>query len=213
LKAVVKTKQPEVKQGKGQPMMKTRRPVLTGRHSPYICAIGCSTGGPKALIRLLKSLPQSFNKAILVAQHMEEAFTKGMADWIIEETPFEAVEAMNGDSILPGTIYIAKGSYHMEVSADHKIHLSGEKRGKTFIPSVDILFESVAKVYGSRATGVLLTGMGDDGAKGLLAMKNAMSVTIAQDEATSVIWGMPGEAVKLGAVTKVLSIDHIGIYL
>jgi two-component system chemotaxis response regulator CheB len=149
---------------------------------------------------------------IIIVQHMPEKFTASFANRLNNICDLTVKEAVQNDSIVPGTALIAPGNYHTVVKRSGARYFVEIKDGPPVFhqrPSVEVMFNSVAKYAGANAVGVLLTGMGADGAAGLLAMKQAGARTIAQDEKTSVVWGMPGEAVKLGAAEMVLPLDKI----
>ena len=190
---------------------KTRRKVTTFRCTDQLIAIGSSTGGTEAVREILEDLPTAC-PAIVVAQHIPPGFAESFAERLDRECPMRVHSASDGQLIQPGNVYIAPGEQHLEVRSDGarwrcKVH-DGERVNR-HRPSVDVLFHSVAKNVATNAIGVMLTGMGNDGAQGMLAMKQAGAPTIAQDEATSVVWGMPGSAVKAGAVDKVLPLHEI----
>ncbi len=172
-------------------------------------AIGASTGGPPALQMLLQKLPENIDFGVLIVQHMPKGFTGPLAERLNRLCPIKAKEAEDGDRVEPGLALIAPSGLHMGVSNPAKIKLSVEPLSLSHRPSVDVLFESVARAYGPRSIGVLLTGMGADGAKGLSAIKQAGGLTIAQDEATSTIFGMPKAAISSGAARKVLPVTEI----
>jgi len=184
--------------------------------SDKIIAIGASTGGTRAIHRLLAVMPSNVN-GILVVQHMPARFTKTFSQNLDASCPLEVNEARNEDRISRGTVLLAPGGLHMELVSDHKgyfVRLRDSEPVKYQRPSVDVLFNSVAKVAGSNAIGVLLTGMGNDGSNGLLAMRQAGAFTIVQDEATSVVFGMPGAAIEIGAAKVVAPLGDIsGIVL
>jgi len=174
-----------------------------------IVAIGASTGGPPVLQTILKGLPKDFPVPILIVQHMAQGFTQGLAEWLAQSTGFSVHIAVDGEYLLPGHAYIAPGGFHMKVEIGNQITLSKDKPEDGLRPSVSYLFRSVASAFGKNAVGILLTGMGKDGAEGLKLIKEKGAVTIAQDKESSVIFGMPGEAVKLNGATYVLSPDKI----
>lgn len=176
-----------------------------------IIAIGSSTGGTEAVKDILETLPPN-TPPIVITQHMPERFTKTWADRLNGLCRISVKEAQDGDSVLPGHALVAPGNYHMTLvrsGARYTVHINQEPPVNRHRPSVDVMFESVARYAGANAVGVILTGMGGDGAKGLLAMKQAGASTIAQDEASCVVFGMPKEAIKLGAADRVLPLGDI----
>ena len=186
-----------------------RRVMFQGTHK--IVAIGASTGGTEALRELLCALPPDA-PGIVVVQHMPEKFTRAFADRLNSLSRIRISEAQDGDRVLPGHALIAPGNYHMELlrsGADYRVQIFTSEPVNRHRPSVDVLFHSCARAAGPNAIGVILTGMGDDGARGLLAMRSAGSTTVAQDEATCVVFGMPREAIALGAAAFVDPLPHI----
>jgi two-component system chemotaxis response regulator CheB len=187
-----------------------------GYHIPLktthkVIAIGASTGGTIAIEKLLIEMPLNI-PGILVVQHMPEYFTASFASRLDTICKIEVREAKDGDTAVSGLALIAPGGRHMLLErsgAFYQVRIKGGPMVHHQRPSVDVLFHSVAKQAGANAMGVLLTGMGSDGAEGLLAMRQSKAYTIAQDEASSVVYGMPGEAVKLGAACDVLPLDEI----
>ena len=176
-----------------------------------IIAIGSSTGGTEALKDILEVLPSN-TPPIIMTQHMPEKFTKTFADRLNQLCKISVKEAEDGDSVLPGHALLAPGSYHMTLvrsGARYSVRINQDPPVNRHRPSVDVMFDSVASVAGANSIGIILTGMGNDGAKGLLAMKQAGAHTIAQDEASCVVFGMPKEAIKLGAADKVLALHDI----
>ena len=176
-----------------------------------IQAVGASTGGCEAMSEVFQALPADA-PGIVAVIHMPAGFTKSFAARLDKECAVSVSEARDGDRILPGHILIAPGNYHMKVlrqGAVASVRIVQEDPVNLHRPSVDVLFSSCAKSMGGNATGVILTGMGADGAKGLLEMKRAGAPTIAQNEATCVVFGMPKEAIALGAADKVLALDDI----
>lgn len=176
-----------------------------------LIAIGASTGGTRALEAVLTDLPANL-PGIVIVQHMPPVFTKSFAERLNTICALNVKEAEENDLIKPGQVLIAPGNYHMLVEKSGAKYYTRIKQGPPVHhqrPSVDVMFNSVAKAAGLNAMGVILTGMGADGAKGLLTMKQQGSYTIAQDEATSVVYGMPKEAKNIGAVTDVLPLQKI----
>jgi two-component system chemotaxis response regulator CheB len=178
-----------------------------------VVAIGASTGGPMALQTILSRLPKDFSVPVLIIQHMAKGFIQGFVEWLAQSSGIPVRVAAEGESLLPGHAYVAPDDFQMKVVVGHRIALSKSEVENGLCPSVSDLFRSVANVYGRHAIGVLLTGMGKDGAKELRLMKDKEAITIVQDEYSSVVYGMPGEAIKLDAATYVLSPDKIAAVL
>lgn len=181
------------------------------RTTQKVIAVGASTGGTEALREFLEPLPAD-SAGIVIVQHMPEKFTRSFAERLDSLCRIRVKEAEDGDRVIPGHALIAPGNYHMEVFRN-----GAEYRVRTFVsdpvnrhrPSVDVLFHSCAQHLGANAIGVILTGMGADGARGLLEMHQAGARTIAQDEASCVVFGMPREAIALGAADEVTALDNI----
>jgi len=176
-----------------------------------IIALGASTGGTEALREIIEALPPNA-PPVVVVQHMPEGFTTAFAKRLDSLSRVEVREAVNGDILAPGRVLIAPGSHHLLVRRGGKkyfVELSAGALVSRHRPSVDVLFRSVAQAAGAHGVGVILTGMGDDGAQGLSEMRAAGAATIAQDEATSIIFGMPKEAIARGAVESVLGLHQI----
>jgi two-component system chemotaxis response regulator CheB len=176
-----------------------------------IIAIGASTGGTVAIERLLLQMPSNA-PGIVIVQHMPAQFTTSFAERLDRVCDIDVSEAKTGDGIISGRALIAPGNFHMIVRRSGARYYVEIKDGPQVFhqrPSVEVMFDSVARYVGANAVGIILTGMGADGASGLLAMRQAGAHTIAQDEATSVVWGMPGEAVKLGAAEKILPLSAV----
>lgn len=178
-----------------------------GRGRVPIVAMAASTGGPPALAKVLSGLG-GLRAAVLVVQHLHPDFIDGFVSWMARVSPLPVQLASDGNPLQRGGVYIAPGGTHLRADIEGRVSLDAEPR-TLHRPSADELFTSVAAAQGPRAVGVLLTGMGDDGAKGLLAMRAAGATTIAQDEKTSAVFGMPRSAVALGAASKVLPLDDI----
>ena len=197
------------------PQKKTiNRPVATAmtETTHKVIAVGASTGGVQALTRVFQSLPAA-TPGILVVQHMPPRFTSLFAQRMNNSCAMQVKEAEDGDSLMYGRILIAPGGKHMTLirsGAAYSVRLNEDPPVCHQRPSVDVLFSSVAKYAGSNAVGVILTGMGEDGAAGLLAMKEAGARTLAQDRDTCVVFGMPKEAIERGAVDKVCPLDRVG---
>ena len=186
------------------------RPAASPRGSGRadLVAIGASLGGPRALATLLRGLPPAFPAPIVVVQHIADGFTEGLAAWLSTETRLDVHEGREGEPLAPGRVVLAPTGRHLVVG-EGVVRLSDAPPVDTFRPSVTPLFLSAARAYGPRVCGVMLTGMGRDGAEGLKAIRDAGGPTIAQDEATSTVFGMPRAAIELGAVERVLPLEEI----
>jgi len=178
-----------------------------------VVAIGVSTGGPPILKNIFSKLAESVNVPILVVQHITPGFINGLIDWLRQETKIPIHIASNGQSILPGHIYFAPDDYHMEIMYNAKIVLNKQEKINALRPTVSHLFNSVANAYGKNSIGILLSGMGKDGVEELKFLKEKGAVTIAQDKESSVVYGMPGEAVKINAATYILSPEKIAEFI
>ncbi|MGK2858634.1 MAG: chemotaxis-specific protein-glutamate methyltransferase CheB [Thermoanaerobaculia bacterium] len=177
--------------------------------SADIVAIGGSTGAPPVVLKILSGLSPSFPVPILVVQHIATGFTPGFAEWLASASGMPVHVARDGELPLPGHVYVAPDDRHLRVGPEGRLETSFGEEVNGLRPSVGILFRSVAERFGRRAIGVLLTGMGRDGAEELKLMADRGALTIAQDEASSVVFGMPGEAVRLGAARFVFPPDRI----
>ncbi len=189
-----------------------RVPEVTGGQAPVslqAVAVGASTGGPVVIQNILSGLNENFPAPVLIVQHMTPGFIGGFAQWLALSCRLPVHVAAHGDRILPGHVYVAPDGFQMLLETGGWLKLSGDPAENGLRPSVSSLFRSVARSCGKNAAGVLLTGMGRDGADELLMMKELGAVTIAQDEASSVIYGMPAEAVRIGAATHTLPPDRI----
>ena len=175
-----------------------------------IVGIGASTGGPQALAQVLSHLPSNFPAAILVAQHVDEHFAPGLAKWLQHHSPLPIRIAHDGEPITPGGVWIAGSKDHLVYNEGGFVSYTPHPRATAYRPSVDALFNSLAAPHRAMRIGVLLTGMGRDGAEGMLALNHGGALTIAQDAASCVVYGMPKAAVELKAATEVLPLDQIG---
>jgi len=179
----------------------------------HIVAIGVSTGGPDALARLLPSLPANLPVPVVIAQHMPPIFTSLLAARLSAKSSLPVRECKSGEALTAGCVFIAPGDFHMVTSSENGIvRLKAHQGPKENYcrPSVDVLFRSVANVYGARTLAVILTGMGQDGLKGCEVLSGMRARILAQDEASSVVWGMPGFVARNGLADKVLPLDQIG---
>jgi two-component system chemotaxis response regulator CheB len=196
--------------GAEQPTPRLRSPA-NGASKCSLVAIGASTGGPGAIVQVLRDLPPAFQTPILVVLHINESFGSAFADWLDGQIGRRVAYPDDGAPLASaiGRVAVAPAGRHLTVR-DGRFRLTLERERHSCRPSIDVLFESVAAEYGAAAAACLLTGMGRDGALGLLRIREAGGMTIAQDESTSVIYGMPREAARLGAAAEVLRLGDIG---
>lgn len=173
-------------------------------HRSELVAIAASTGGPAVLHQILESLPSTFGAPILVVQHIAAGFAEAFATWLDGACPLRVKLAEHGELLSAGTVYVAPDGGHLETAPGRRARVRAGPAVGGFIPAATCLFESVAAQYGAAAVGVILTGMGGDGVPGLRKLRTAGAPVLAQDEATAVVYGMPGEAVRAGVVTAVL---------
>ena len=174
-----------------------------------IAAIGVSTGGPPVLQTIFSKIPEHIRIPILVVQHMAPGFINELVGWLSQTTKQPIHVACQGEKALPGHIYFAPDGFHMGIRSNGQIFLSNTEKENNLKPAISYLFRSIANYYGKDSLNILLTGMGSDGARELKVLKDKGAITIAQDKETSVVYGMPGEAVKLNAATYVLSPEKI----
>lgn len=202
-------------------MAKTPTPSVStttdysGRKYEVVC-IGASIGGPQALKTILAKLPEDFPLPIVVVQHMTEGFINGFAQWLNDDIALQVKITEQGEVLRKGVVYFAPDGYHLEVTRTHEnlvAKLTKSPPVAGFCPSITVLFASAAKICGKNAVGVLLTGMGHDGAHGLLELKKALGHTFIQDSKSAVVFGMAGVAQSLGAIDKVVELDQIADYL
>jgi two-component system chemotaxis response regulator CheB len=191
------------------PPLRTQMPAAF----PAVLAIGVSTGGPAALDLLLPALPANFPLPVVIVQHMPEIFTRLIAERLDARCPLNVREASESEPVSPGTIWLARGDWHMEVVASAAngeravLHLSQGPLENHCRPAVDVLFRSAAKTYGAGVLAVVLTGMGSDGMIGCRAIREQGGTVLAQDQATSTVWGMPGAVAQAGLAHRVLPLD------
>ncbi|NLK07578.1 MAG: chemotaxis response regulator protein-glutamate methylesterase [Firmicutes bacterium] len=175
-----------------------------------VIVIGSSTGGPRALEEVLRQFPKDLSAGVLIVQHMPAGFTKSMAERLDQVAALEVREAEDGDEVKAGAVYIAPGGYHMTVSKERIIKLDKGPQVNYVRPSIDVTMLKLPEVYGNRLVGVILTGMGKDGAEGMAKIKQAGGVTIVQDEYTSTIYSMPRAVVETGNADFILPIGRVG---
>lgn len=174
-----------------------------------LIVIGCSSGGPEALAQLLGYLPEGFQSPIVVVQHVDAAFAPGLAKWLNVKSALPVALAREGDEVAPGKVLVAATNNHLVLLSSGKLAYRNDPVDSSYRPSVDVFFESVAQNWNHSVTAIILTGMGRDGARGMLELQQKGALTIAQDKFSSAVYGMPKAAVDLGAATEILSIDRI----
>lgn len=209
VKAAIRARIRPVVRPAAQPPTSPRPAMYSSTHK--VVAIGASTGGTEALKEVLVRMPPD-SPGVVIVQHMPEQFTRAFAQRLDSLGRLRVSEARDGDRILPGHALLAPGNFHMEVfrsGADQRVRITTAERVNHHRPSVDVLFRSCARHLGGNAIGVILTGMGNDGASGMAEMARTGAYNIAQDEATSVIFGMPKEAISAGGVHEVLPLENI----
>jgi len=176
---------------------------------PKLVVVGASTGGPKAVSDLLLPLPLDWNVAVVVVQHVDVAFAQGLAKWLGDRTGRPVRVAEHGHQPVAGDVLLAGTNDHLILSKSRTLDYRAEPRDVFFRPSVDVFFESVAEHWPQTGTAILLTGMGKDGARGLMKLRSRGWHTMAQDEATSVVWSMPKAGIDLGAAAEILPVDQM----
>jgi two-component system chemotaxis response regulator CheB len=186
---------------------------VDGRTRPRIIGIGASTGGPAALQRVLSDIPADIPVPIVVVQHIARGFVEGLAGWLDAVTPLRVRVACHGDLLQPGTVYLAPDDHQLAVTRRGTVDLSARAAVGGFLPSVNVLFASLGESYGPAALGLIMTGMGQDGSEGLRELRAAGALVLAQDEETSVVFGMPAAAIAAGVVDAVLPLPAIGARL
>jgi two-component system, chemotaxis family, protein-glutamate methylesterase/glutaminase len=188
-------------------------PIAAIKCKYKVMAIGASTGGPTAFENILFRLPANFPMPVICAQHISEGFLEGMVSWLDAHCALKVKIAQVGDIPQVGTVYFAPEMRHLELDPRGRFIYAEVSQARAYCPSITMLFKSIARFYGKTCMGVLLTGMGNDGAEGMKAIFDNEGLTIAQDESTSIIFGMPKEAIALGAVKYVLPIQDIAPFL
>ncbi len=201
------TSTPSASPGVGLVPMRLLPVIEKGRGRVF--ALASSTGGPQALAQILPRLPAHFPAPVLIAQHISDGFAAGMAAWLNDLCPLTIAIARDGESLNAGRIYLADSTSHLAITPDQRIQLRPRADRDIYRPSCDVLLTTVADVFGSAAVGIILTGMGRDGAQGMAAIRRAGGVTLGQDEATSVVYGMNREAIQSGSVQSVLPLAAI----
>lgn len=192
------------------------RPAAAATSKPEIIAIGSSTGGPQALLQVLKNIRAEVRQPIVLTQHMPPKFTTILAQHIQQSSGRQCAEGRDGEPLAPGRIYLAPGDYHMVIESrgvTKTIRLNQDPPENFCRPAVDPMFRSVAQIYGPRVLAVVLTGMGSDGCKGGSDIVNAGGTLIAQDEASSVVWGMPGAVATAGLCTALVPLSKVAGYI
>lgn len=215
IKALCERRRPDTRTVAARPAVPPRspaRPDLPARQRVDLVAIGSSTGGPNALHALLAALPGSLEVPVVITQHMPPVFTRLLAERLDATCSLRVQEAAGGEVLAPGQVWIAPGDHHLEVrrAGDQvELVLDDGPPENSCRPSVDVLFRSVARAYGGRALAVVLTGMGADGQRGAALLHEAGSAVVAQDEPSSVVWGMPGAVVRAGLADEVVPLDAV----
>jgi two-component system, chemotaxis family, protein-glutamate methylesterase/glutaminase len=199
-----------------EPLLKTKLPSAAAKkiahRRPELLAIGVSTGGPQALGELIPKLPASFSLPVVIVQHMPPMFTRLLAERLDAVSPLEVREAEEGLAVRAGLVIVAKGDYHLRLRRAGAVVTATLDQGaqeNSCRPSVDVMFRSAAEVFGAHTLAVMLTGMGSDGLAGTRALKAAGAQSLVQDQATSVVWGMPGAVAEAGLADQVLPLDEI----
>ncbi len=187
--------------------------LTKARSSVTAITIGASTGGPPVLQTILSNLNSNFSIPIIIAQHIANGFLEGMVDWLSKTTPLALKIPRTGDRLKNGHVYFAPEDHHVDITASHAFHIRKIDQKENLKRPITYLFSSIAEKYGKNTIGILLTGMGNDGAEGLKKMKTKGALTIAQDSESSIVFGMPKEAIKMNAATYILSPPDITAFL
>lgn len=201
-----------LKKGKAAPPASlNNRPVPS--RAEKLVVIGSSAGGPSALTTILAALPPDFSASVVIVQHVDKQFAEGLTTWFATHTKLQVRVAAEGDRLQPGIVYLAGRDRHLVMFSPTQLGYASQPVDTSYCPSVDVFFRSVAKQWRGKAVGVLLTGMGRDGAEGLKALRDAGHHTIAQDKITSAVYGMPKAAAELNAAKDILALDKIAARL
>lgn len=188
---------------------KSKKAGITVKSNDWLIAIGASTGGPAAVAKILAGLPKDLQASVVIIQHVDRKFAPGLAEWLCNQSTLPVSLAKEGDIIEKGKIYIAGTNDHLVIKQDQTLGYQDEPAALPYRPSVDVFFESVLTNWHGRSVAALLTGMGRDGAEGLLGLKNNGVHTIAQNAETCAVYGMPKAAVELGAAVEILPVDRV----
>jgi two-component system response regulator WspF len=191
---------------RGRGAAEPRKPHSGGQR---LVAIGASAGGPASLAQLLKQLPEHFPASVVLVQHVDEVFAAGMADWLASESRLPVRLARDGEQPQPGTILLAGTNNHLRLLRNGELAYTAEPASHVYRPSIDVFFDSLVAHWKGEAIGVLLTGMGRDGAEGLKRMRGRGFLTIAQDQASCAVYGMPKAAAAIGAAVEILALERI----
>ncbi len=189
--------------------LRFNEPARLGTSDRWLIALGASTGGPGALVKILSGLPKDLQASVVVVQHVDENFTPALAEWLARQSVLPVSLAREGDKLAPGTVFVAGTNNHLLIKEDSRLGYRAEPIQLPYRPSVDVFFDSILKNWPGKAIAVLLTGMGRDGAEGLLRLRRSGAYTIAQNAETCKIYGMPKAAIELNAAEDVLPIDGI----
>lgn len=184
-------------------------PASTGKMGNWLIAIGASTGGPSAVAKVISRFPAGLQAAVIVVQHVDESFAPGLANWLNQQSVLPVRLAQEGDRIENGRVLVAGTNDHLVIKSNRTLGYNHEPAANPYRPSVDVFFESMAQNWPGRAVAALLTGMGRDGAEGLLRLRKSGVFTVAQDAETCAVYGMPKAAAELQAADKILPIDRI----
>ena len=201
--------------GPQQPTFTAKKlPVTTKQtNNDYLITLGCSTGGPQAILEILSSFPANLNAAIVVIQHMDKQFTPGLVSWLGKQLTIPVHLIEEGDCLKKGVVMLPSTNNHIIMTPKKTLHYSPEPLDNFYHPSIDVFFESTVLHWHGPIIAALLTGMGRDGARGLLSIKKQGGTTISQDKKTSVVYGMPKAAIELNAATTVLPLHEIGKHI
>lgn len=193
--------------------VKKETPPEPGAAAEWLVGIGASAGGPAAVAKVLSGLPKTFPGAIVVVQHIDAAFTPGLISWLSGQCELTVIAALGGVQPMPGHVYVAGGDLHLVVDPSGRLRQTDKPAGGIYLPSIDVFFSSMAANWPKSGMGMLLTGMGRDGARGLLELRQAGFETITQDRFSSSVYGMPKAAAELGAASQVLPLELISTRL